>query len=125
MTKMANLAGVARNIAHHSASGLSFISPHSLRRFEPLEKKPRPLNCWQQNLYPPKAAELQPLRLTLASLKRTAQELLKKHGFTQDDVLSMVLHATPSPWDRKGYTVYTRAVITANNGRVYDSGWLS
>jgi hypothetical protein len=28
MTKMAELAGVAHNIAHHSASNLSYLSPH-------------------------------------------------------------------------------------------------
>ncbi len=124
MTKMANLAGVAHNIAHHSASGLSFISPHLAQALRAVGEETTTIELLAENPYPPKAAELQPLRLALASLKRTAQELLKKHGFTQDDVLSIVLHATPSPWDKQGYTVYTRIVITAKNGRIYDSGWL-
>ncbi len=127
MTKMAELAGVAHNIAHHCASGLSFISPHLAQALRAAGEDTTAIELLVQNPYPPKIAEVQPLRLSLASLKVTVQGMLQKHGFNQDNILSIVLHATPPPWDRDGssYVLHTRAVITAKNGRVYDSGWLS
>ena len=124
MVKMANLAGVAHNIAHHSASGLSCLSPHMAQALRASGKETTAIELLAPHPYPPQIAELQPLRLALASLKRTAQGILQKHDFNQDDILSIVLHAIPSPGDRAGYTLHTRTVITAKNGRVYDSGWL-
>jgi hypothetical protein len=124
MTKMADLAGVAHNIAHHSASGLSFLSPHLAQALRASGEETTAIELLVQNPYPPKIVESQPLRLSLTSLKATVQGILQKHRFHQNDVTSIVLHATPAPWDRDGYVLHTRAVITAKNGRVYDSGWL-
>jgi hypothetical protein len=124
MTKMAELAGVAHNIAHHSASGLSFLSPHLARTLRAAREETTAIELLQENPYPPKIAEVQPLRLALASLKATVQNMLQKHGFDQQDVLSIVLHATPGPQGSDDYVLHTRVVITAKNGRVYDSGWL-
>ena len=125
MTKMANLAGVAHNIAHHAASSMSYLSPHLAQALRATGEETTAIQLLAQNPYPPKIAEVQPLRLSLVSLKATVQAMLQKHGFNQNDVISIVLHATPAPWDRDGYFLYTRAVITAKKGRVYDSGWLS
>jgi hypothetical protein len=124
MAKMAGLTGVAHNIAHHSASGLSFLSPHLAQALREAREESTAIELLVQNPYPPKIAEMQPLRLALASLKGNVQGILRKHGFNQNDILSIVLHATPNPQDRDGYVLHTRAVITAKNGRVYDSGWL-
>jgi hypothetical protein len=125
MAKMADLAGVAHNIADHSASGLSYLSPHLADALRAAGEETTAIELLARNPYPSRAVELRPLRLALASLQRTVLRLLQKHGFTQTDVRSIVLHATPDPQDSMGYTLYTRAVITAKNGRVYDSGWLS
>lgn len=124
MTKMADLAGVAHNIAHHSASGLSYLSPHLAQALQAAGEATTAIELLVQDPYPPKVGELQPLRLALASLKATVQGILQKHGFNQNDVISIVLYATPAPWNRDGSVLHTRAVITAKNGRVYDSGWL-
>lgn len=124
MTKMADLAGIAHNIAHHSASGLSYLSPHLAQALRAAGEETTAIELLVQDPYPAKIGEVQPLRLSLASLKTTVQGLLKKHGFNQNDVISIVLYAIPAPWDRDGYVLHTRAVITAKNGRVYDSGWL-
>lgn len=124
MTKMAELAGVAHNIAHHSASGLSFLSPHLAQALRVVGEETTAIELLVQNPYPPNVVEAQPLRLAFTSLKGKVQGMLQKHGFNQDDILSIVLYATPDPLDREGYVLHTRAVITAKNGRVYDSGWL-
>ena len=124
MTKMSTLTGVAHNIAHHSASGLSYLSPHLALALRSAGLQTTEIELLSTAPYPPNAAELQPLRLALGTLKSTVESLIDKHGFTQSDLASVVLHATPAPWDKDGYSLHTRAVITAKNGRVYDSGWL-
>ncbi|OJW29973.1 MAG: hypothetical protein BGO50_08980 [Rhodanobacter sp. 67-28] len=74
--------------------------------------------------YPPEAAELKPLRLALLTLQAKSKSILLKHGFSDTDVASIVLRATPAPWDKDGYSLHTRAVVTSLAGHVYDSGWL-
>ena len=124
MRKLSALAGVAHNIAHHAGSGLSCISPHLAHSLRSVGVETTVIDLLAESPYPPKAAELQPLRLALASLQSTARMLLTKHGFSDTDVSAMILYATPAPWDKTGYSLHTRAVLTSNAGRTYDSGWL-
>ena len=124
MGRMSTLAGVAHNIAHHAGSGLSYISPHLAQALRAAAVETTEIDLLAPAPYPPKAAELQPLRLALASLQSTANALLAKHGFSASDVSSMILYATPAPWDKDGYSLHTRAVLISSAGRTYDSGWL-
>src|SRR5260221_9324240 len=84
MTKMADLAGVAHNIAHHSASGLSYLSPHLAQALRAAGEETTAIELLVQNPYPPKIAEVQPLRLSLVSLKATVQEV--ELGFMQKSI---------------------------------------
>ena len=124
MGRMSTLAGVAHNIAHHAGSGLSYISPHLAQALRAAGVETTEIDLLAPRPYPPKAVELEPLRLALASLQATANALLAKHGFSASDVSSMILYATPAPWDKDGYSLHTRAVLTSSAGRTYDSGWL-
>ena len=124
MGRMSTLAGVAHNIAHHAGSGLSYISPHLAQALRAAAVETTEIDLLAPAPYPPKAMELQPLRLALASLQATANELLAKHGFAASDVSAMTLYATPAPWDKDGYSLHTRAVLISSAGRTYDSGWL-
>jgi hypothetical protein len=124
MAKISTLAGVAHNIAHHSASGLSYLSPHLALALRSAGAETTDIELLSLEPYPHNAIESKPLRLALGSLKSTTEAMLQKHGFSQSDVSSIVLYATPAPWDMEGYTLHTRTVITAKNERVYDSGWL-
>jgi hypothetical protein len=83
MTKMAEPAGVAHNIAHHSASGLSFLPPHLAQALRAAREETTVIELLEENPYPPNVGEMQPLRLALASLKATVQNILQKHGFNQ------------------------------------------
>jgi hypothetical protein len=74
--------------------------------------------------YPIGAADLLPLRTALQSLRSTAEIILGKYGFSIPAVNAIELRATPAPWDESGYTLHTRAVITAADGTVFDSGWI-
>ena len=124
MGRMSTLAGVAYNLAHHGGSGLSYVSPHLAQGLRAAGVETTEIDVLAPAPYPPKVAELQPLRLALASLQTTAKALPAKHGFSASDVSSMILYATPAPWDKDGYSLHTRAVLISSTGRTYDSGWL-
>lgn len=124
MTKSAELAAVAHNIAHHAGSGLSYLSPHLARALRAAGEDTTEIDLLAHGPYPPNATDLQPLRMALASLQDTVWALLAKHGFSTADVTRITLHATPAPWDKEGFLLHTRAVVKSRNGRTYDSGWL-
>lgn len=124
MNKHSELAGVAHNIAHHAASGLSYLSPHLAQALRATGAETTQIDLLAKEPYPSNAAELKPLRLALASLRSTVQALLERHGFTSADVSAITLEATPASWDKEGYLLHTRAVVTSSKGRTFDSGWL-
>ena len=124
MTKMSALAGVAHNIAHHSASGLSYISPHLAIALRAVGETTTEIDLLAPEPYPKNAKEMQPLRLALRALKATVETMLQRHGFSSEDVTSVVLQATPALWDTEGYLLHARGVIIGKNGKTYDSGWL-
>jgi hypothetical protein len=125
MGRVSVLAGVAHDIAHHAASGLSNISPHLALALREAGLQTTDIELLVSEPYPDRVAELRPLRLALASLHSTSLAILRKHKFEEADVSSVVLHATPAPWDIQGYSLHTRVTITARSGRSFDSGWLS
>ncbi len=125
MPRFSELTGVAHNIAHHAGSGLSCLSPHLARALRAAGVATTEIELLTPRPYPAQIAESEPLALALASLRETVERLLRTHGFASDSVTSVVLHATPVPWDAAGHTLHTRAVIVSSQGRVYDSGWLS
>jgi len=125
MRKTAKLAGVAHSIAHHAGSGLSYISPHLAEALRAVGASTTDIDLLAFSPYPPEAAEFKPLRLALNALQAKSKSILLKHGFSDTDVASIVLRATPAPWDKSGYCLHTRAVVTSHTGRVYDSGWLN
>ena len=125
MGRIAVLAGVAHDIAHHAASALAYLSPHLALALRAAGRQTTQMDLLDPAPYPESVAELAPLRLALAALHVTALRILANHDLQAADLSSMVFHATPSPWDRQGYNLHTRMVIGARNGKVFDSGWLS
>ena len=125
MGTVRSLAGVAHDIAHHAASGLSYLSPHMPQVLRQAGLSTTTIELLEPNPYPTGAAELQQLRLALQSLHRTAGVILEKYGFSWSDVASIELSATSPSWDQNGYTLHTRTVVTAASGKRFDSGWLS
>ena len=125
MSTQRALAGVAHDIAHHSASGLSYLSPHLAEALRQAGLETTQIELLDNSPYPEGARELERLRLALKTLHSTVDDILRKNGFTVSDVTSVKLHATPAPWDASGYSLHTRVLITADNGKTFDSGWLS
>ena len=125
MGRIAVLAGVAHDIAHHAASSLAYLSPHLALALRAAHQQTTQMDLLDASPYPGLVAELAPLRLALAALHVTALRILETHDLQVSDLSSMVFHATPSPWDQQGYGLHTRMVIVARSGKVFDSGWLS
>lgn len=125
MGRIAVLAGVAHDIAHHAASALSYLSPHLALALRAAHQPTTQMDLLDPAPYPALVAEHPPLRSALAALHVTALRILQTHGLQVADLGSMVFHATPAPWDQQGYGLHTRMVIVARNGKVFDSGWLS
>jgi len=124
MGRIAVLAGVAHDIAHHAASGLSYISPYLALALREVHLETTDVDLTAANPYPRLIKEVESLRIAMVSLRSTAFRILGKHGLSETDVTSMVLHATPAPWDHQGYVLYTRVTITSQSGRKFDSHWL-
>jgi hypothetical protein len=118
------LAGVAHDIAHYANSGMSCLSPHMALALRGAGLETTVVELLEPSPYPPSVLELKPLLLALRNLSSTAEAILGKYGFSVRDVTSIKLYATPAPWDVSGYSLHTRAVITATNGRLFDSGWM-
>jgi len=118
------LTGVAHDIAHHSTSGLSYLSPHLAQVLRDAGLNTTEIELLDTNPYPPGALELKPLRLALRTLHSTVESIFQKSGFDLSDVTSVQLQATPDPSDPLGYLLQTRVIITADNGKTFDSGWL-
>lgn len=125
MGRIAVLAGVAHDIAHHAASVLSYLSPHLVLALRAAHQHTTQMDLLDPAPYPALVAELAPLRSALAALHVTALRILQTHGLQSADLTSMVFHATSAPWDQQGYGLHTRIVIVARSGKVFDSGWLS
>lgn len=125
MGRIAVLAGVAHDIAHHAASGLSYLSPHLALALRAAHQQTTQMDLLDSAPYPGLVADQAPLRLALAALHVTALRILETHDLQAADLSSMVFHATPAPWDQQGYGLHTRIVIVARSGKVFDSGWLS
>ena len=118
------LAGVAHDIAHHAASGLSYLSPHLAKALRSAGLSTTTLDLLDLDPFPNGVDDLEPLRLALQTLRKTAEDILERNGFATEDVTSIELSATPAPWDKEGFLLHTRAVITAKDGQHFDSGWL-
>ena len=125
MARIAVLAGVAHDIAHHAASALSYLSPHLALALRAAHQPTTQMDLLDPAPYPALVAKNPPLRSALAALHVTAMRILQTHGLQAADLSSMMFHATPAPWDQQGYGLHTRMVIVARNGKVFDSGWLS
>lgn len=121
---MRALAGVAHDIAHHAASGLSYLSPHLAQALRDAGLRTTTLELLEASPYPPGVKAVKPLRLALQALHATAQSILERNGFSRSDVTSIRLSATPAPWDKEGYLLHTRAIIVTADGGTFDSGWL-
>jgi hypothetical protein len=117
VAKVSTLASVAHNVAHHAASGLSWLLPHACRaaraaglhelRFDLLSSPPLSL---------PEITE--PLQLASEALREKSLEILEQHGFSISTLKSMSL-VMQFPGSDEFYCV-TCVRIESLNGKVFE-----
>jgi hypothetical protein len=122
MARVALLASVAYNIAHHAASGLSWLHPHACQsaralglaelRFDLLASQPLSL---------PSVAE--PLRLASEALRKKSLEILEQHGFSVNALASAIL-VMQFPSSDEYYCV-TAVRIETQDGKVFEKSTTS
>jgi hypothetical protein len=121
---MATLAGVAHAVVHLGASGLNCLSRRFAGALHAVVEKTGETDLLATEPYPKSAAELDPVRSALASLKITAEALVANLFFLPVRRLP-VFFAPLLPRGRKpGYSLRTRALITLRVVSTHDSGWL-
>jgi hypothetical protein len=124
MGRRRKLKGVAHDIAHHAASGLSDLSPHVAKVIRKAGLETTTIEILHPSPYPTGVTEHGPLRLALRALHETTVSLLGKQGFAPADITSITLQATPAPSDESGYMLMTQTTIVTVTGQTYVSKWL-
>jgi hypothetical protein len=76
------LAGVAHDLAHHAASGLSYLSPHFAQALRAVGRATATLSLLDQYPYPADVPDNKALRSALKELRTFTTALLEKQGFT-------------------------------------------
>jgi hypothetical protein len=91
MSSFKQLKGVCHNIAHHAVSGLSYVHPHLRRACRNVGLSSIIIDLGQNDPCPEQFKTIEPLRLSLHTLKEKFQEILFAEGFKLDDVKRIVL----------------------------------
>lgn len=86
MARIAILAGVAHDIAHHAASALSYLSPHLALALRAAHQPTTQMDLLDPAPYPALVAKHPPLRSALAALHVTALRILQTHGLQVADL---------------------------------------
>jgi hypothetical protein len=117
MARAALLASVAHNVAHHAASGLSWLHPHACQsaralglaelRFDLLASQP---------LSQPNQPE--PLRLASEALSKKSLEILEQHGFSAGALASAFL-VMQFPTSDEHYCL-TAVRLETQDGQVFE-----
>jgi hypothetical protein len=117
MPSIKRLRSVCHSIAHHAASGLSYVHPHLARACNNAGLESIAIDLKQEEPCPDAFAEIKPLRLALQALRKKFEEILASEGFALTDLRAGILcFEFPSKTDNYSSNCY--ACITTNSGRV-------
>lgn len=113
------LAGVAHDIAHHAASGLSYIHPHLYQACVAAGVRTARIDLLASDPYPSGLPEIQPLRLALGALQEKFSDVLRANGFAASDVAEAGLAIQFPLAGADGYTCQSASRLVSARGRVY------
>ena len=85
MPSQKRLKSVIQSIAHHSASGLSFIHPHLGKACKKNDLPSVQIDLLADNPCPEIFRKIKPLRLSLSGLSNKFNEILESERFTLSD----------------------------------------
>ena len=86
MASLKRLSSVCHSIAHHAASGLSFVHPHLRRACREAGLDSLMISLISDDPCPEGFRHIEPLRLSLRSLRARFEEILQAEGFSMADI---------------------------------------
>ena len=111
MARVNRIGSVCHNIAHHAASGVSFLHPHILQASTALGIRELEVNLLDQHPCPLSCRNSEPLRLALGDVRLKLSSILKAEGMTLDDLDRALLTFIRAPEARDDYATICRAQL--------------
>ena len=120
MASNKRLNSVAQSIAHHAVSGLSYVHPHLGEMCDKKGITSVEINILADDFYPSYFDANTPLRLSLNHLKARFFEILKREGFSENDISGVTLsfEFDFTKWDY--YCSICTSKIITHSGSVYE-----
>lgn len=91
MPSLKRLSSVCQSIAHHATSGLCFIHPHLHQACKDAGLESLTISLMTDDPCPERFRRIEPLRLSLRSLRTKFVEILEVEGFKMADITSISL----------------------------------
>lgn len=113
------LNSVCHNIAHHAVSGLSYIHPHLRRACKAVGLEAIVIDLGTQSPCPAQFQSIEPLRLSLASLRNKFIEILRAEGFSETGVAEVKLLFEFTQEFPDDYCSNCHARIVLRSGKVF------
>lgn len=120
MIRVKRIRSVCHSIAHHAASGVSFVHPHVLHACTELGSGELEVNLLNGELCPPSCSNNETLRRSLEGVRLKLSEILAAEGMIVEDLARASLTFVRAPEARDDYSTICRAQLTAQNGYTAD-----
>lgn len=112
-------SSVCHNIAHHAVSGLSYVHPHLRRACKTAGLESIVIDLGPGNPCPTQFQSIEPLRLSLQSLRNTFIEILNSEGFSVESVAEVKLLFEFTQQFPDDYCSNCHAYIVLQSGKVF------
>ena len=109
---------LTHNIAHHAASGLSYLHPHLSQACKAHGTKDICLRLTEKNVYPHDFPVPDPLKLSTETLKKTFLEMISNLNLSSEKIESASLHFYFSP-PYDDYTCVVESEVELQNGKKF------
>lgn len=122
MPSLKRLSSVCHSIAHHAASGLSFIHPHLRRACRDIGIDVLTIDLKSEEPCPERFRTIEPVRLSLGALRKKAEEILASEGFTLHELDGLELLVDFRPSFPDDYCSNCYAMVRHKSGKVFRDG---
>ena len=116
MDRVKRLRSVCHSIAHHAASGLSWVHPHVLHACDAHGLTSLEVNLLDEDPCPASCRDIEPLKSSLLGLKRRFTEILAAEKIALDDLIQASLTFIRDPAARDDHSTICRAQLTGRHG---------
>lgn len=114
------LDNVCQSIAHHAASGVSYVHPHVLTACRRAGVDHMSLDLLDSEPCPETFRDIEPLCVSLRKLRDTFEHILNAEGCSIADLSFAQLTLSPDPAFSDDYCSICRAKLTSKTGQTYE-----